>query len=290
MTTKINHAHANRVARPGRAVPNVAAELRRLTARDRWLLDLLHEHHVFSTEQVAALGFDNLHTARNRLTVLARREVLARFRDCVRPGSQQWRWSLGWVGACWIASRDGTPTPNRSTIADRVNRLASSPRLAHLLGINGLFVDLAAHARHTPDTRLDQWWSERTCRQVTGELARPDAYGQWTEHGTSVSFWLEYDRGNEPTHRILSKLDGYGALRRAAGLDHLVLIRMHTARQEHSLHRKLTGHPTIEAGLRVATSNGEETTHPAGPVWLAAGATVRLRLAQLATPSRERPD
>jgi hypothetical protein len=47
-------------------VPDVFGELRRLMPRDRWLVDLLHDHQVFTTEQVTALCFDNVHTARNR--------------------------------------------------------------------------------------------------------------------------------------------------------------------------------------------------------------------------------
>src|SRR5258708_26046106 len=119
-------------------------------ARGRWLTGLLHAHQVFPPDQVAALSFDNVHPARNRLSLLAGRGVLARFRDAVRPGSQSWRWALGWVGAAYIAYRDGGPVPRPATISHRVNQLAASPRLAHLLGVNGFFTDLASCARHTP--------------------------------------------------------------------------------------------------------------------------------------------
>jgi hypothetical protein len=269
-------------------VPNVAGELRRLMPRDRWLLDLLAHHQVFTTEHVAALCFDNLHTARNRLNLLTTRGVLLRFRDAVRPGSQSWRWALGWIGAAYIAYRDGQPVPRRTTVEDRVNRLASSSRLPHLLGINGFFVELAAHARHTPGARLDRWWSERQCREVTGDLAHPDGYGMWTEDGHTVAWWLEYDRASEPTHRVLEKLDGYQSLHRAAGLGYAVLIRMQTARQETELQRRLRIHPAVtRGGLLVATSSGD--THPAGPVWLPAGHTIRLRLAQLPPASAVEP-
>ncbi|MEV6932740.1 replication-relaxation family protein [Dactylosporangium sp. NPDC051485] len=260
----------------------MASELRRLMPRDRWLLDLLHQHQVFTTEQVAALGFDNVHTARNRLNLLANRAVLTRFRDAVRPGSQSWRWALGWIGAAYIAYRDGAPVPRPGTVADRVNRLGASPRLAHLLGINGFFVDLAAHARTTPGARLGVWWSERRCRDVCGDLAHPDGHGMWTDDGHTVSFWLEYDRASEPARRVAGKLDGYHALHRAAGLNHPVLIRMQTARQETELHKRLRAHPAVASGgLLVATMAGEHTIHPAGPVWLPVGHPHRLRLAQL---------
>jgi len=279
MTTTHSDPRRNRGTPTG--VPNVAGELRRLMPRDRWLLELLGEHQVFTTEQITALAFDNIHTARNRLNLLLARGVVARFRDAVRPGSQSWRWTLGWVGAAWLAYRSGTPVPRPGTVADRVNALSSSPRLPHLLGINGFFVDLAALARHSP-AQLAVWWSERRCRDVCGDLVHPDGHGAWTEHGRTVSWWLEYDRATEPAHRVVAKMDGYAALHRAAELNHAVLIRMQTARQETELHRRLSTHPAVARGeLLVATASGDHTMHPAGLVWLVAGHTTRLRLADL---------
>jgi hypothetical protein len=250
--------------------------------RDRWLLELLGEHQAFTTEQVTALAFDHIHTARNRLNLLNSRGVLARFRDAVRPGSQSFRWTTGIVGDAWLAYRAGKAPPKPATVANRVNALAASPRLAHVLGVNGTFVDLAAHARHTPVARLDVWWSERRCREVTGELVRPDGHGVWTEDGTTIGFWLEYDRATETTGRRLAKIDDYLALREATGLGHAVLIWVQTRRQETELHKRLCTHPAVvDGGLVVATASGGH--HPAEPVWLVAGHTTRLRLANLPT-------
>ncbi len=218
---------------------------------------------MLSTEHVAALGFDNVHTARNRLHLLTSRGVLTRFRDCVRPGSQSWRWMLGPVGAAFIAARDGTPTPGAGTLAAKTNRLSASPRLGHLLGVNGFFVDLAAHARHNRGAALSLWWSERTCGTVTGNLVHPDGHGVWVQDGRTVSFWLEYDNATEPTWRVLDKPTGYARLHRAADLDHTVLIRMQTHRQEHTLRARLGDHPGVTGGLRVATASGTGI-HPAG--------------------------
>jgi hypothetical protein len=193
---------------------------------------------------------------------------------------------LGWIGAAYVAYRDGGPIPRPGTVADRVTRLSSSPRLAHLLGTNGFFVDLAAHARTTPGARLGVWWTERRCRDVCGDLAHPDGHGIWTQHSHTISFWLEYDRASEPAHRVFKKLDGYQAQHRATGLDHAVLIRMQTARQETALHQRLRTHPAVTRGsLLVATMSGDHSTHPTGPVWLPTGHTARLRLADLPTTS-----
>jgi hypothetical protein len=98
-----------------------------------------------------------------------------------------------------------------------------------------------------------------------------------------VSFWLEYDRGTEPRHRVLSKLDGYVRLHRATGLTHVVLIWFDTPGRETSLHQRLAAHPAVAADeLAVAIGHGQH--HPAGPVWLPAGHATRLRLAELPTP------
>jgi hypothetical protein len=267
-----------------RAGVDVASELRRLMPRDRWLLELLDEHQVFTTEHVAALGFDHVHTARNRLTLLQQRGILAKFRDGVRPGSQQWRWTLDLVGATYLAARHDRPTPKPATIRNKINRLASNPSLGHLLGVNGFFVDLAAHARYHPGAELRTWWSERTCRQVTGDLARPDGHGVWTDAGHTRSFWLEWDTGSEPMHRVVAKVDGYASLHRAAGLDHAVLFWVDTAGREASLQRRLATHPAVTSeALTVMTGYGRDT-NPAAPVWLPAGATARVGLAELGTP------
>ena len=287
MTTR-NHTHRSKhrtdPVHPNHQHISVATELRRLTPRDRWLLDLLHEHQVLSTEQVSALSFDTIHTARIRLNLLDRRGVLARFRDCVRPGSQSWRWTLGVLGATYLAHRDGQPTPRPSAIRERISRLSTNPHLGHLLGVNQFFVDLAAHARHTPGTQLERWWSERTCvQEITGSIVHPDGHGIWTEHGAPLPFWLEWDAGTEPRHRILSKVDSYRQLHRATGLGHAVLIHLDTPGRESSLRPRLAAHPAVTGGeLLIATTHAG--CHPAAAVWSPAlGGEARIRLADLAS-------
>ncbi len=69
----------------------VAAELGRLTPRDRLLLDLLDQHRTFTTDQLVDLAFGSVGRARNRLNTLHDRDILDRFRHYQRPGSQAWR-------------------------------------------------------------------------------------------------------------------------------------------------------------------------------------------------------
>jgi len=263
-------------------------ELRRLMPRDLWLIDLLGKHQVFTTEQITALAFDHVHTARNRLVLLRQRGVLARFRHAVRPGSAQWRWTLDLVGAAYLAAQADQAPPRLSTITNKIDKLAVSPRLGHLLAVNDLFVELVAHARNHPGAALSRWWSEKDCRQVTGDLVRPDGHGVWTEHGHRISFWLEHDTGSEPNHAVTAKLAGYDALIRETGRRDVVLFRVRSPRAETSLQKRLAAHPAVTSGrLLVATSVHD--THPAAQVWQAAGQPGRHRLADLSTLLTDRP-
>ncbi len=264
---------------------DAAGELRRLTARDRWLLDLLGEHEVFSTEQVAALGFDQVPTARNRLLVLHRRGVLTGFRDPAAVEAARWLWTVGPVGAACLAHRHGYPTPAAATVSRQGARLAASRYLGRLLAVNGVFVDLLAHARHTPGARLATWWSPRTCRQVTGELATPDGHGVWTDpHGT-VSFWLDTDVHEAGRwHRAAARLDGYAAMHQATGLHYTLLVWLADADRERRLRPQFAAHPAVRAGaLAVATASAGR--HPVGPVWLPTGQSDRVRLSHLGDPT-----
>ena len=254
-----------------------------LTPRDSRLLDLLGEHLVLSTEQVWALGFPSRDRTEQRLRLLARRQVLDRFRGYTRPGSQSWRWTLGPLGAALLAARHGAPQlPRPSAVRDRTARLAANPRLNHLLGVNQFFVDLAVHARTHPDSRLLQWAAERRATTAAGELARPDAAGTWQEHHHVVQFWLEYDTGTEHHRQLAAKLEGYRRLTRSGGATWPVLFWLPTVEREHRFHRTVgaaTTPPLIAtATTEHATALGDD---PAGRLWLPVGGHTRHRLADL---------
>ncbi len=176
--------------------PVVAAELSRITPRDRLILDLLADHHTFTTDQLADLAFTSLGRTRNRLSDLHARGVLDRFRHYQRPGSQSWRWTLGPLGAAIVAASRGEPMPRPVAVREATARLAMSPTLPHLLAVNGFFVALTAHARTRRDgARLARWWNEARCRDACGNLVRPDGHGVWHTGGRAVPFWLEMDLG-----------------------------------------------------------------------------------------------
>jgi hypothetical protein len=261
----------------------VAAELSRITPRDRHLLDLLSDHQTFTTNQLADLTFGTVGRARVRLTTLYSRAVLDRFRHYQRPGSQAWRWTLGSLGAAIVAASRGEPLPRPAAVRDTTARLATSPTLNHLLATNGFFVALTAHARTRDDgARLVRWWNETRSRDACAGLVRPDGHGVWHTARRAVPFWLEMDLGTEVLSRVAEKLTGYAHL--GPRLAYQVLFWLPSITREANLHAHLarTG---IPGGLTVATASDDASGGPAGPVWRVVGHPGRVPLVEIPAPS-----
>jgi hypothetical protein len=178
--------------------------LRQLTSRDRRLLELLYDHKVFTTEQIATALFPNLDTAQHRLVVLYRLGVVDRFRWFRDGGgSYPWRYTVGQLGAEYVAALRGEDPPRRDQITKRNRRLATSPTIEHTLGANGFFTDLLGYARARPGTGLRRWWSADQCNRpgAFGPLllarVRPDGHGVWVDGDKVLLFFLEHDTGTE---------------------------------------------------------------------------------------------
>jgi hypothetical protein len=279
--------------------PELAAALAaRLTARDRWLLRMLHEHRVLTTGQITQLAFGTSRAATARLLTLYQLRAVDRFRPLVPAGSAPLYFVLDEAGAAVLAAEDGITPAELGYRRDRALSIALSPQLAHASGANGVFTALAAAARCTPGSRLDCWWSERRCAALWGDTARPDGYGRWHAPApggvASTDFFLEYDTGTENLTRLIAKLAGYAALAARTHITTPVLFWLHSARREAALRTRLTGLPParIQApsaaaipGVPVATATPASAggpAGPAGPAWLPAGSTgPRLPLSHL---------
>ncbi|WP_189115988.1 replication-relaxation family protein [Pilimelia terevasa] len=282
----------NNTSSTGSLAVLVTAELARLTSRDKLICELLAVHHTLTTDQLAEVVFGSLGRARNRLAELHRRGILDRFRHYHRPGTQSWRWTLGPVGAAIRAAAGGEAFPRPATVRAATARLAASPHLDHLIGTNGFFTALHAHARAHPGTRVVRWWSEATCRTATGGAVRPDALGVWADGRRRVPFWLEYDTGTETVARVAAKLSGYAQLAGSpwAALSVLVFTSG-GARRETALHAALA-RAASGTTLNVATATAD-AGGPAGPVWRRIGHGDRVALADLPAapvPADDGPD
>jgi hypothetical protein len=258
-----------------------------LTDRDRQIADWLDRHGVLTTAQLTAAFFASPITAAHRLAKLRALGLVDRFhRPLPGGGFGPWHWVIGPLGAEITAATDQLGLkPARSSI-ERVDRLARSPILGHLLGVNQFFIDLHAHARHSEGgAQLRLWWSERDCATRFQHPIRTDGHALWQEAGTSIGLFLEYDTaGAENLARLVEKLDAYDALARDGGPAYPVLFWLHAADRETHLHQMLTdrgpGLAPIATGVHTPGAN------PTGRVWRLAGDPhpERRRLAEL--PSR----
>jgi hypothetical protein len=254
-----------------------------LTERDRYLVRLTGEHRVLTTDQLTALAFGNLTTARHRLSALVRLGLLRRFRPHPATGSAPWHYVLGPVGAALLGAEDRDEKKwMPQARADRVLGLERSQRLGHMTGRNWFFVALAAHARHGGGELRDWIGETGATGHVLGglliapttwdQLPHPDGAGTWAEDGRAVAFLLEYDTGSEDLTRLAGKLGGYAVLASVladAGLAGPVLLFCFGSPRREQAARRALARSRDSGGLRIATAAFDpRVTCPAGPVWL----------------------
>ncbi|MEQ4720907.1 replication-relaxation family protein [Nonomuraea sp. B19D2] len=273
-----------------RYTPRMLGELAiRLTQRDRTLIRLLHGFRVLTSPQVSEMFFDTDDAARRRLLALTRMGILERFRPNLPPamGTAPYHYVIGETAAAVLASEDGVDLSDFGYHRDRVLSIVYSQRLAHTVGTNGIAASLYGFARRHPDAELTAWWPERRCSAEWGSMARPDAYGRWTEGPHSIEFFLEYDTGTEPLDRVAHKLDGYAKLTESSRIVTPVLFWVQGERREANLRKKLKHHPgnmfvPVATG-HSATVDGTVDDGPAGARWLPTDVEgPRCRLAELA--------
>src|ERR1039457_6778614 len=176
-------------------------------ARTRDEAALLAAHRVLTTDQLAALGFASITTARHRLAVLVRIGMLRRFRPHPPTGSAPWHYVLGPVGAALLGTEDRDQNRWAPQVrTDRQLGLERSPRLGHMTGRNWFFAALVKDAREHGG-ELAEWLNEADTAAraepaavwVDDRLRLPhqDGAGTWAEDGQRVNFLLEYDGGTE---------------------------------------------------------------------------------------------
>lgn len=255
----------------------IAGLAERLTPRDAEILDAVWEHRVLTTDQLTAIFFPSIHRARHRLLDLYELRALDRFRPWAPTGSRPWHWILGPTGAHHLAAQRGITLAELRYRPDAAGAIAFSSRLTHQVGVNEFFAQLHATARRQADgARVAEWWPERRCLALWGDLARPDAFGRWAEPSptgqpATIDFFLEHDTGTEPLSRVLAKLDGYAALAEATGITTPVLFWLPNPAREANL-RKALATPDVPVATAVHTAT-TASDGPAGPVWLPAGST-----------------
>ncbi len=254
----------------------------RLTERDRYLVRTVAEHRVLTTDQLAALAFDNVITARHRLDALARLGALNRFRPNRATGSAPWHYLLGPLGAVLLGAEDRDDKKWLPQVrAGRQVALQRSQRLAHMIGANWFFVALAAHARQgagelrtwlTGSHTTEFFYQYPISLSALASLPQPDGIGVWAEGGRAIAFMLEYDTGSEHLAQLAGKLGGYAKLAEVMlRYDQqlpLLLFCFLTPRREQTARRALAA-SADSLSLSIATAAIDaRATCPAGQVWM----------------------
>ncbi|MFE5566601.1 replication-relaxation family protein [Amycolatopsis japonica] len=273
-----DHLPGRHTARTASSVEHQAMLASRLTARDKWLLALLHEHRVLTSFQIQDAAFPSDRSARQRLLDLHHWRAVSRFQPFRQLGSAPMHYVLGPAGAAVLAAEHGLEVKELGYRHDRAMGIAHNQRLAHTVGVNDFFTSLIARTRHSQASdALTAWWSESRCARHFGDLVIPDGYGRW--HGTSreVEWFLEFDTGTESLTKVGRKLAGYARLAESTGIATPVLMWLPTTRREAGARTALA---RVHAGLDdpnsvpVATAAADlldpATPHPspAEAVWL----------------------
>jgi hypothetical protein len=241
----------------------------------------LYDHRVLTTNQVFELRFNSLRRAQYRLLVLQRRGIVERFRPFRSTGSHPWHFILGEVGIDIVASWRGVERKELGLRMERLRRIAHSPRLAHLVEVNGFFSRLAYCCRST-ELQLAEWWSERRCAAEWRGMVRPDGLGRLRGSGIDVRFFLELDRGTESSSRLEEKLARYARVSRFGDAPQAVLFLFPTDHREVEARRAL-----FNCGMLVLTgSRGLAGKDPLTQSWLPMGSDRRLRIVDVGSARR----
>jgi len=206
---------------------------------------------------------------------------LDRFRPFRSTGSHPWHYILGEAGIDVVASWRGVERKDLGIRMDRLRSIAYSPRLDHLVEVNGFFCRLAYRCRST-ELRLSDWWSERRCAAEWEGMVRPDGLGRLHGPGIDVRFFLELDRGTESSSRLEEKLARYARVARASDAPDALLFMFPTERREAEARRAL-----FNCGMRVLTgSRGQAGQDPLSASWLPVGGEGRVQIADVGSARR----
>ncbi|MEV6639641.1 replication-relaxation family protein [Amycolatopsis sp. NPDC051371] len=278
------HLPGRHTARAAGSVEHQAVLAARLTVRDKWLLALLHEHRVLTTNQIQDAAFPSDRSTRQRLRDLYLWRAVSRFQPFQQLGSAPMHYVLGPAGAAVLAAEHGLEVKELGYRHDRAMGIAHNQRLTHTVGVNDFFTSLIARTRYAPAATAETlvtWWSESRCARHFGDLTIPDGYGRWRagrdKAVREVEWFLEFDTGTESLTKVGRKLHGYARLAEATGIATPVLVWLPTTRREAGARSALARvHTDLDnpAAVPVATAAADllnpTVPHPspAGAVWL----------------------
>jgi hypothetical protein len=257
----------------------------RLTPRDWRLLGWLYDHRLMTTNQIADALYPSLHAAQVRLKELTSYDLLLRFQPYrLQGGNFPYHYVLDHLGALIIAGSRSDPPPRLGQSDTRVHRIVSSRNTDHRLGINGFFAQLAKYERLNGGAQLHHWWPDTRMKRFSAPgttmlaMVESDGLGVWTDNGSTIAFYLEYDNGTESLPTLIDKVYRYNRLTDARWP---VLFSLPSTVREGHFHQQLA---SLKPKIPIATIARDrlDSANPAEEVWqLHRAASPLLRLAEL---------
>ncbi|WP_194896535.1 replication-relaxation family protein [Catenulispora pinisilvae] len=241
------------------------------------MLRLIAEHRVLTSGQITSALFTDNTRARKRISTMRDAGLIETFRPPAAGSSQ-----LHCVATAKALKLLGLPA--RSAVPAGIGQAAIAAALRqdldHLRGVNELFCRLLAHGHvRGSGAALEDWRSEWSTAQLFPGRVRPDGFGRWRDGEAWCEFFLEYDTGTEPLHRLCTKWLGYDNLMQAADTCSPVLFWLRSPGREQHLHELFAESST---GVPAATAVGDpQTADIAGAVWRPTFAERRFTLAGL---------
>ncbi|PZR85314.1 MAG: hypothetical protein DLM67_26050 [Candidatus Nephthysia bennettiae] len=258
--------------------------------RDRKLamLTCLSQHRWMTTTEVEALFFTSSRGAQRQLRRLEEWGLVHRGHRTDPHVGGNWRkypdlFLLSARGA-WVLAHSQRTEP-QELIRRAFYAFSNRLHILHGVGVNDFFASLVRASRELPDQGLYHWVGDDSTRrkfQEQGEDIAPDGWGRYLTESEEIYFYLEWDRGTEPSARLRAK---------AAAADHaghhVLWVAPSPAREQ-----------GIRSALQASNSQGTSwTTHigqlqehgPLGEIWQPGpGDGHRQRLTEL--PGRPRSE
>lgn len=274
--TTTSKTRSKSASRPG----HQADITNRITARDAAMLRLIAEHRVLTSSQLTAALFAEPGKTRARIGILRAAGLVETFRPPAVRNPPLYCVATAKAVKLLGTAADTIATPPTGPKA-AATAAALRPDLEHLRGVNEFFCRLLAAARARPEAALEQWRSEWSTAKLFPARVRPDGFGRWRDGQEWSEFFLEYDTGTEPLHRLVAKIAGYADLLRTADTCSPVLFWLRTPGREQHLHALLAD-LDLDDVVCVATAVGDPATADiSGPVWRPTFTTRTLTLAAL---------
>ncbi len=217
--------------------------LRRLTQRDRSILQTLYDYRYLNTLQIRQLYFPSTRSTQLRIQFLNDRGLIYRWKMAEPPGITR-RPSLLLIsprGARLLADLHGeSPWPYVRRAQDARDHCW---HVVHDLEANGFFIDLVLASRLALREGVLLWIGEETSRadrrlfakENRRPVATPDGAGSYLIADHVIHFDLEWDRGTASLRRLEKKVRTairYFKDTRGAECMHILYVLSRPSREE----------------------------------------------------------